>query len=63
MEDLISPSKLISILFKSDSISMNMLILIHLESDKLLRHTFDMIQVKIVSSLWVKVAQVVTCGV
>ena len=45
MKDFIGPSKFISIFFKSDSISMNTLILIHTESNTLLRRSLDTIQV------------------
>jgi len=45
MKDSISPSEFVSIFFKSDSILMNTLVLVHMESNKFLRHSFDAIRV------------------
>jgi len=45
MENVISPPKLVSIFFESDSVSMDTLIFVHSESDEFLRGTFDVIWV------------------
>jgi len=45
MENVISPPKLIGIFFESDGVSMDTLILVHLESDEFLHGMFDTIRV------------------
>jgi len=45
MENVISPPKLVSILFESDGVAMDTLILVHTESYEFLRGTLDTIWV------------------